>query len=89
MATNSPIQGTAADLIKLAMINIQRELARRDGQARMLLQVHDELLFEVPTSELEEVSALVKEEMENALELAVPIAVEIGVGRNWYETKAG
>jgi DNA polymerase-1 len=89
VATNSPIQGTAADLIKLAMINIQRELTRRDGTARMILQVHDELLFEVGEDELDDVQALVKSEMEGALELSVPVAVDMGVGVSWYETKAG
>jgi DNA polymerase-1 len=89
VATNSPIQGTAADLIKLAMINIQRELKQRGGRATMILQVHDELLFEVSEDELDEVQALVKSKMEGALDLSVPIAVDMGVGSSWYETKAG
>jgi DNA polymerase-1 len=89
VATNSPIQGTAADLIKLAMINIHRALAERESAARMILQVHDELLFEVPPAELDDVKALVRSEMEGALKLDVPIAVEMGVGSTWYETKAG
>jgi len=89
VATNSPIQGTAADLIKLAMINIHSALAERESGARMILQVHDELLFEVPPPELDDVKRLVRAEMEGALELDVPIAVEMGVGSNWYETKAG
>jgi DNA polymerase-1 len=88
VATNSPIQGTAADLIKLAMINIHRELQQRRDDARMILQVHDELLFEVRPGALDEVKTLVKSKMEGALELDVPIAVDIGVGGNWYETKA-
>lgn len=88
VATNSPIQGTAADLIKLAMINIYRELAKSAGGARMILQVHDELLFEVPGDEMAAVASLVRTEMEGALELRVPIGVDIGTGRNWYETKA-
>jgi DNA polymerase-1 len=71
------------------MINIQRELTRRDGTARMILQVHDELLFEVGEDELDDVQALVKSEMEGALELSVPVAVDMGVGVSWYETKAG
>ena len=89
VATNSPIQGSAADLIKLAMIRIHHEL--RDGGylGRMILQVHDELLFEVPPDELDAVQALVCSEMEGAIDLDVPIAVDIGVGVNWYETKAG
>ncbi|HSG80955.1 MAG TPA: DNA polymerase I, partial [Gemmatimonadota bacterium] len=89
VATNSPIQGTAADLIKLAMIKIQQGLKQRGGAAQMILQVHDELLFEVGEDELDEVRSLVKAEMEGALELSVPIAVDMGVGVSWYETKAG
>ncbi|KPK61898.1 MAG: hypothetical protein AMS21_08655 [Gemmatimonas sp. SG8_38_2] len=86
VATNSPIQGTAADLIKLAMINIHDELLR-GRSARMLLQVHDELLFEVPPADLDDIRSLVKAKMEGALILNVPIAVEMGAGRSWYETK--
>ncbi|KPK78382.1 MAG: hypothetical protein AMS25_15715 [Gemmatimonas sp. SM23_52] len=89
VASNSPIQGTAADLIKLAMINIHRALREQRSGARMILQVHDELLFEVPPAELDEVGALVRSEMIGALELDVPIEVDLGVGANWYETKAG
>jgi DNA polymerase-1 len=88
VATNSPIQGTAADLIKLAMINIHRKLGQHGDRSRMILQVHDELLFEVHPDDTERVTALVKREMEGALDLDVPIAVDMGVGRNWYETKA-
>jgi DNA polymerase-1 len=89
VATNSPIQGTAADLIKLAMINIHRALIEQRSGARMILQVHDELLFEVPPAELDVVRALVRSKMEGALELDVPIDVDMGVGSNWYQTKAG
>ncbi len=89
VATNSPIQGTAADLIKLAMINIHRRLDRREHGARMILQVHDELLFEVPPGELEAVKSLVRTEMEGALELKVPIGVDMGFGDSWYTAKAG
>jgi DNA polymerase-1 len=89
VASNSPIQGTAADLIKLAMINIHHALAERESSARMILQVHDELLFEVPPIELDAVKALVRSEMEGALQLDIPIAVEMGVGSTWYEAKAG
>ncbi len=89
VATNSPIQGTAADLIKLAMINIHRALTEQRSGARMILQVHDELLFEVPPAELDDVRALVRSKMEGALELDVPIDVDMGVGSNWYQTKAG
>jgi DNA polymerase-1 len=89
VATNSPIQGTAADLIKLAMINIQAALEERGGTARMILQVHDELLFEVAPPEMDDVKGLVKSKMEGALDLEVPVAVDIGIGTNWYEAKAG
>jgi DNA polymerase-1 len=88
VAANSPIQGTAADLIKLAMINIHRALAENGSGARMILQVHDELLFEVSAGELEDVKSLVRSEMEGAIKLDVPVAVDMGSGRNWYETKA-
>jgi DNA polymerase-1 len=86
-AANSPIQGSAADLIKVAMIRIHHALQERRLSAKMLLQVHDELVFEVPTPELDEVTALVKQEMEHAAELSVPLVVETGVGDNWLETK--
>jgi DNA polymerase-1 len=87
-AANSPIQGSAADLIKLAMIGIDRALRARGGGARMLLQVHDELVFEVPEAELEPVSALVRREMEHAADLRVPLVVDMGSGRNWLVTKS-
>ena len=86
-AANSPIQGSAADLIKVAMIRIQNALGAHQLNARMLLQVHDELVFEVPRSELEQVSALVKYEMEHAAELSVPLVVDLGSGDNWLATK--
>ncbi len=86
-AANSPIQGSAADLIKMAMIRIDRLLAERQLNARMLLQVHDELVFEIPGPELDDVSALVKYEMEHAAELSVPLVVDFGVGSNWLATK--
>jgi DNA polymerase-1 len=86
-AANSPIQGSAADLIKVAMIRIERALRARELSTKMLLQVHDELVFEVPPLELDEVTTLVTREMENAVELSVPLVVETGVGANWLETK--
>jgi len=86
-AQNSPIQGSAADLIKMAMINIQRALTARAMESRMLLQVHDELVFEAPRSELEALQALVKHEMEHAAELSVPLVVDLGAGENWLATK--
>jgi DNA polymerase-1 len=84
-AVNTPIQGTAADLIKLAMIHIQARLKRRELRSRMILQVHDELVFEVPDQEIETMKALVREEMEGVLTLSVPIRVDMGVGKNWDE----
>jgi len=84
-ALNSPLQGTAADLIKLAMINIDARLAEEKFEAKMILQVHDELLFEAPTKERSKLEKLVKEEMEGVHKLAVPIVVEIGFGPNWRD----
>ena len=84
-AVNSPIQGTAADIIKIAMINISGRLRRESLKTRMILQVHDELLFELPAAELETVRKAVKEEMEGAALLSVPLKVEIGYGKNWAE----
>lgn len=86
MAINSPIQGSAADLIKLAMININQAIKKSQLKSRMILQVHDELIFDVPQEELEEMKTLVKREMEHAMpSLTVPIVVEVGVGNNWRE----
>jgi len=84
-AVNTPLQGTAADLIKLAMIRIDQEIRRRGLTSRMTLQVHDELVFEVPESEIDAMKSLVREHMENAHSLAVPLMVEIGVGLNWRD----
>ncbi len=86
-AANSPIQGSAADLIKIAMIRIHHRLLAEDLGGRMLLQVHDELVFEVPDEEIETVTALVKDEMEHAATLSVPLLVDVGTGRNWVDTK--
>ncbi|MCW0219561.1 MAG: DNA polymerase I, partial [Prosthecobacter sp.] len=86
MAMNTPIQGTAADMIKLAMINVDKALAKAGLKTRMLLQVHDELLFEVPQDEVEQARLLILEEMRNALTLGdVPVDVEAGVGQNWLQ----
>jgi DNA polymerase-1 len=87
-AQNSPIQGSAADVIKVAMINIQRALNARDLESEMLLQVHDELVFEVPPAELDPMRELVRHEMEHAAALSVPLVVDLGVGSNWVESKA-
>jgi DNA polymerase-1 len=84
-AVNSPLQGTAADLIKLAMVRIDRQLAGM--QSRMLLQVHDELVFECPPGEVDALSALVKREMESVYKLKVPLVADIGVGDNWRDAK--
>jgi len=85
LAVNSPIQGSAADIIKIAMINIRKKLKEEHLTARMILQVHDELLFEAPESELNRVSDMIKREMEGAVKLLVPLKVDIGHGRNWAE----
>ena len=82
-AMNTPVQGTAADLIKLAMVRVDRALKAEGLKAKMVLQIHDELLFDVPRGEVEAVSALAKREMEAALELGVPLEVSVGVGENW------
>jgi DNA polymerase-1 len=84
-AVNTPLQGTAADLIKLAMIEIDEEIRKRRMTSRMTLQVHDELVFEVPEREVESMKKLVREHMENAHPLAVPLLVELGVGLNWRD----
>ena len=84
-AVNAPIQGSAADVIKLAMIKIDEQLSEQNLKTKMLLQVHDELVFEAPEEELETVKALIKKEMESAYETTVPLIVEVGVGDNWLE----
>jgi len=88
MAINARIQGTAADILKLAMVAVHGALAEAHPDARLLLTVHDELVFEVPEAQAEPVAAVVKREMEGVAQLSVPIAVETGWGRNWYEAKA-
>src|SRR5262249_53740905 len=88
-AINMEIQGSAADLIKIAMLNIYRRLKKENRQARMLLQIHDELVFETPPEELKDVAKLVREEMTGALSdrLSVPLKVDVPVGKNWLEVK--
>ncbi|GBF35453.1 DNA polymerase I [Desulfocucumis palustris] len=86
-AMNTPIQGTAADIIKMAMVRIQREIVERGLATKMILQVHDELIFDVPLEEFEEMKELVKTRMENALALDVPLVVDMKAGQNWYEVK--
>lgn len=84
-AVNAPIQGSAADVVKMAMIKIQKELEKEKLQTKMLLQVHDELIFESPIDEVEVAKNIIKTEMENAIETQVPLLVEVGVGNNWLE----
>jgi DNA polymerase-1 len=84
-AINAPIQGSAADIIKIAMIRIQQILNRGNFKTKMILQVHDELVFDVVKPELEEVKQLVTREMENAYSLSVPLVVDHGTGENWLE----
>ncbi len=84
-AVNTPLQGTAADLIKLAMIALDRKLAERKLKTRMVLQVHDELLFEVPEDESDEIAALVRAEMEGVVQLNVPLVADLGFGPNWRD----
>ncbi|GEJ31386.1 DNA polymerase I [Flavobacterium psychrophilum] len=84
-AVNAPIQGSAADIIKIAMINIHKKLTQENWQSKMLLQVHDELVFDVHNSELEKIQPMIKYEMENAFKIDVPLDVEIGIGKNWLE----
>ena len=86
-AINTPLQGTAADIIKLAMISIQNELDKSKSSARMIMQVHDELVFEVSDAEKNEVSEMVREKMENVYKLVVPLTVDLSVGKNWREAK--
>ena len=87
VAINTPVQGSASDLIKAAMIEIYREIKKRKLSTRMLLQVHDELVFSVPQGELKEAERLIKENMENVFRLKVPIKVSIKVGKNWLEIR--
>ena len=82
-AINAPIQGGAADIIKLAMIRMPKELERANLSAKMLLQVHDELIFDVPKGELDVTSSLIKKTMETVCHLSVPLIVDIGHGENW------
>lgn len=87
VAINSPIQGTAADIIKIAMVKIDREMKKQNLKSRMLLQVHDELIFEVEKDELEVMKELVRTGMETVVDLKVPLKVDMGTGDNWYDLK--
>ena len=87
VALNMPIQGTAADLIKLAMVRVDRALREAGLQAKLILQVHDELIVECPPEETEQVRAIVTGQMESVAQLSVPLVAEAKVGRTWYEAK--
>ena len=87
IALNTPIQGSAADLMKKAMIDIWRQMKKKGLQSKMILQVHDELVFEVPDKEKDEVEILVKERMENVFRLKAPLKVHLSWGVNWAEAK--
>ena len=89
IALNNPIQGSAADIIKVAMIRVARELDRRKLGTRMILQVHDELVFEVPGKERDEAAGIVREAMEGVAALRVPLKVRLGFGPNWADAKVG
>jgi DNA polymerase-1 len=85
VAINMPIQGTAADMIKLAMINIHKELTKKKTKTKMILQVHDELVFDAHKDEVEKLLPIIKKLMENALQLKVPVIAETGIGDNWLD----
>ena len=84
-AVNAPIQGSAADIIKIAMINIEKLITDKKFKSKMLLQVHDELVFDVLKEEQESLTKMIKHEMENAYKLSIPLLVDIGTGKNWLE----
>ncbi|MDE7161868.1 MAG: hypothetical protein K2N65_03810, partial [Anaeroplasmataceae bacterium] len=87
MAMNAPIQGTAADIIKIAMINVDKEIEERKLKSKMLVQVHDELVFEVEKGEEDILLELVRRNMQSAMDLDVPLLVGDSFGKNWYEVK--
>ena len=87
MAINTPIQGTSADIIKMAMIKIDELLEKENLQSKLVLQIHDELIFDVKNEELDKIIKLAKYEMENIVKLAVPLKVSTDTGKNWYELK--
>ncbi len=86
-AINMPIQGSASDIVKIAMLKVDKALKKEHLKAQLIMQIHDELLFEVPKDELEKVCKIVKEEMENAVELSVPLIAEVGIGKDWMNAK--
>ena len=87
LAMNSPIQGSAADIIKVAMLKVYRELKEKHPDARLILQVHDELIIESPDDELDQIRELLKRNMENAMDLSVKLAVDVNTGHTWYDLK--
>ena len=87
MAMNTPIQGSAADIIKVAMVRVAEELKKGHFQARLVLQVHDELIVEAPPEEVEPVSLLLRQAMEEAAALSVPLKVDLSVADNWFDAK--
>ena len=86
-AMNTPVQGTAADIIKIAMVRVREQLLSRGLAAKLILQVHDELIVEAPVEEAEQAASLLKACMENAAQLSVPLTVDVNAGRSWYEAK--
>lgn len=88
VARNMPIQGAAADIIKIAMVHVENRLEKEGLSAKLILQVHDELIVEAPEKEAEAAQKLLQEEMENAVQLAVPLIVDVKTGKTWYEAKA-
>ena len=86
-AMNMPLQGSSADIIKIAMINVFKKLTEQKLQAKLVLQVHDELVIDCPEEEAAIVSEILKTEMENAVTLKVPLTVEVGIGKNWFVAK--
>ena len=87
VAMNTPIQGTAADIMKMAMINVRNKIKEQNLEAKVVLQVHDEMMIEAPKKEEEQVKEIMKTEMENVMKLKVPLIAEISEARNWYDCK--
>ena len=88
MAFNTVVQGSAADLIKAAMVNVQNRIERDGLPLKLLLQIHDELVYETPESRADEHAAIVREEMEHAMDLRVPLLTDVGIGDNWMSAKS-
>ena len=84
---NTPIQGTAADIMKIAMINVHKELLERELKAKIVLQVHDEMMIEAPVEEAEQIKEIIKKQMESAITLKVPLIADVSEAENWYECK--